>query len=288
MDLLLINPVAGHGYAKRVAEQARKLIDARGVRFQIAYTERPGHASELSKKAADQGAGTIFVVGGDGTVIEAARGVVGSNTALAILPAGTGNDFRKSLGIPEHWREALDFALAHEPRLVDAGTVNDRLFVNECGTGFDVMVLEYTMFSKRFLRGIAAYLYGVLRSIISYRPVALEIVREDGARERRRVTVFAVANGGWIGGGMRVAPTANVRDGLLDVVIIGEKTPAKICACLPKLLSGHVLDIPDTETFRCKEIEILSPSLHLNVDGEVSRELSARFRIQPNALFVRA
>lgn len=287
MNLFLVNPVAGHGYAGRAAGQAKKTLESKGVDFEMVMTERPGHAETAAREAAESGVGTIFVMGGDGTVIEAARGVMDSRTALALLPAGTGNDFRKSLGIPDHWRDAIDFALAGKPARVDAGLVNGELFVNECGTGFDVEVLEHTLFSKKFLRGIAAYMYGVLRAIASYRPVMLEVEREDGKRDRRRVTVFAVANGGYIGGGIRIAPDASPTDGLFDVVIIDELTKFKIALNLPKLLSGRVMSIPGAETFRCRLIEIRGQGIHLNIDGEIVRKQAARFEIKPKALLVR-
>ena len=117
-------------------------------------TERPGHATELSRRAAENGAETILSIGGDGTALEVAKGLIGSESALGIIPAGTGNDFVKTLGIPRDPAAALDYILCHRARLTDAGEVSGQLFLNEVGTGFDVSVLDYAARAKRYVRGI--------------------------------------------------------------------------------------------------------------------------------------
>jgi len=285
---LLINPVAGHGYAKRVATQVIRALRGKDIPFDLHYTEYPGHAQLIAQHAADSGADTLIAVGGDGTIFETAQGMLHTKTSLGIIPAGTGNDFSKSLDIPRKPLSALEHLLTHDARSVDAGLVNDKMFINVCGTGFDVMVLEYTELSKRYVRGILAYLYGILRAIRKYAPVTLEITREDGTSETKSVTIFSIANGRLFGGGIVIAPHADLQDGLLDVMTIGAKSTRQIVACLPKLLTGRVLQISDTETHRCREITVTAPQMHLNVDGEILKMDRAHFRVLPNALWVRA
>jgi YegS/Rv2252/BmrU family lipid kinase len=288
VDLFLYNPVAGNGRAARIAPKAENLLKRRGVKIRTVASERPGHAEEISRGAADAGVETIYVLGGDGTVKEAARGVFRSQTALALLPAGTGNDFVKSLGIPPRWESALDYALEHDPIEVDAGLVNDRLFVNECGAGFDTVTLEYTLLSKRFVRGKPAYLYGVIRAILDNKPVELTITREAGETETRSLTLFGAANGGVIGGGIPVAPLADARDGLLDVVTIPAMTRRQMIPALRLLLKGRVMNVRGAEMFRCREITIRGKGLRLNIDGEIVSQDAATFKIVPKALKIRA
>ncbi|MDR1599428.1 MAG: diacylglycerol kinase family lipid kinase [Oscillospiraceae bacterium] len=288
MNLLLFNPVAGNGRAARIAPKAESMLKHRVDQLRTVATERPGHAEEIAREAAGDGVGTIFVLGGDGTVLEAARGVYRSGTALALLPAGTGNDFRKSLGIPPRWDDALLFALEHGPIAVDAGTINGLLFVNECGAGFDTATLEYTLLSKRFTRGKVAYLYGVVRAILDNRPVELEITREDGSAQTRSLTLFGAANGGVIGGGIPVSPSASALDGFLDVVTIPSMTRRQLIPALRLLLKGRIMDVPGAESFRCKEVAIRGDNLKINVDGEIVRHNAAIFRIEPGALRIHA
>ncbi|GHU76814.1 hypothetical protein AGMMS49992_23150 [Clostridia bacterium] len=166
--------------------------------------------------------------------------------------------------------------------------IKDRVFVNECGVGFDTIALEYALTSKRVMRGVAAYLYGVLRAIMDNRPVTIDITREDGSIESRTLTVFAVANGGWIGGGMPIAPNANTRDGLFDIVMVPAMKRLQLLDALRKLMRGDVMEIPGAETFRCREIAISGKELSINVDGEIVHQDFARFKIVPKSLRIRA
>ncbi|MDR0396647.1 MAG: YegS/Rv2252/BmrU family lipid kinase [Oscillospiraceae bacterium] len=288
MNLLLYNPAAGSGLAERIAPKAESMLKARVDQLRVARSERPGHAEELARSAANDGARNIFVLGGDGTVIEAARGVYPTRTALALIPAGTGNDFRKSLNIPSKWDDALLYALKHDPIAVDAGMINGRLFVNECGAGFDTVTLEYALLSKRFTHGKAAYLYGVIRAMLDNKPVELTVVREDGTEQTRLLTLFGAANGGVIGGGIPVSPEASVFDGMLDVVTVPAMPRRKLIRALALLLRGKIAEIPGAETFRCAQIAVRGRNLKINVDGEITAQDSALIKIVPGALMIRA
>ncbi|GHU65133.1 diacylglycerol kinase [Clostridia bacterium] len=280
--------MAGNGRAARIAPMAEEQLKRHGKAIQTVASAYPGHIEVVSRNAANAGVNTIFVLGGDSTVTDAARGVFGSKTALALLPAGTGNDFRKSLGIPEDWQSALEFALEHDPIEVDAGMINDQLFVNECGAGFDTVTLEYAQLSKKFMSGRPAYLYGVIRAILDNKTVELTVTREDGLIETRRLVLFGAANGGIIGGGIPVAPLADVRDGLLDVVMVPAMPRWRLIPALRLMLLGQIMDMPGTVTFKCKEISIRGNGLKLNVDGEIVSQDAVTFKIMPRALRIHA
>ena len=285
---VLINPTAGAGHARRVGTLVEDALRTRGLAVETFTTASPGHAEALARQAVERGVRTLFVVGGDGTIFEAARGLSHTEGTLAIIPAGTGNDFVKSLGIPLKPLAALEHALSHAPRAVDAGRINGRLFGNECGAGFDVTVLEYARRFKRLGHGLLPYLLGVLCAIVRYRPIGLTFTLEDGTRLDRRITVCAVANGRFVGGGIPIAPLARADDGLLDVVIMASLPRWKMPGFLPGLLAGRILSFPGVETFRCRAIAFEGQGLHVNVDGDILQTDRAALEILPGALRVHA
>ncbi len=288
MSLVICNPLAGNGRARRVCAQVEALLVKRGMVYQVRYTEAPGHATLLAAQAVRDGESDVISVGGDGTAYEISLGLQGSKTALIVIPAGTGNDVIKTVGIPKDPVKALEYALAREPKPTDMGRLNERSFLNVCGTGFDVCVLEHALKAKKHVRGLLPYLYGVVRAIFSFKPITIEYAIDGGAPATESLLICAVANGRWIGGGIPIAPKASMDDGLLDVVLIRSmKKPRMLFYCLPRLLAGKVLDFPETKHLRCKEIKFKSPGMLLNVDGEIIPMNSAVCKIAPNAVLMR-
>ena len=175
MITMIVNPVSGAGHASAIGEKAAALLTKLNVAFTLRITEAVGHATTIAREAASRGDQTVIAVGGDGTVNETAAGLHETQTALGIIPAGNGNDFAKMLGIPKHWEDAVHYLLKHKPRRVDAGKANDRFFVNICGTGFDVMVLENMLKAKEHLRGKLPYLYGIFVTLTRFKPIPMRI-----------------------------------------------------------------------------------------------------------------
>jgi len=285
---LVINPAAGNGSATRVGERIVALLKEENTAFDVSFTEYPGHATALAKEAAEKGIGTVVAVGGDGTVCETARGLVGMDAALGIIPAGTGNDVIKMLGTPRKPEEALRFVLEHPAHEIDAGWVNDMLFLNECGTGFDVCVLDYTLVAKKYVRGMLPYLWGVLRTIFTYKPIEVTVEVDGEGAFQKKLLLLAVANGRFIGGGMDVAPKSVPNDGLLDLILIDSMPNWRMPAQLLKLLTGRILEIPGTVCRRCKSVTVTmnDAKMRLNLDGEIVPVPHATFRVAPGALKV--
>ncbi len=285
---LVINPTAGSGRAREIAEKIEAVLKERQVPYTAHYTEREGHATELARQLAGQGAQSVLAVGGDGTVIETATGLVGTQTALGIIPAGTGNDFIKTVGIPMNPMEALDFFLSHPARPVDAATINDTWYFNSCGTGFDVMTLDYAAKAKKHCHGIWPYLYGVICTIAHFHPVKMRVRLDDDRVLEGPMMICEAANGGFIGGGIPIAPDARPDDGLFDVVILKGVPRWKLPFYLPGLLAGRVTKFKVTTCCRAKTVEILSPDtpLRYNIDGEIIPVSSAVFRIHKDAMLL--
>lgn len=283
---VIINPVAGNGHAIKVGERVMEVLTSRSIACKSFYTESPGHATQLAIEAAQRGTDTVLAVGGDGTAYEVASGLVHTKTALGLIPAGTGNDFIKSIGVPKSPLEALDHIFTHSPKQLDMGRINDKLFLNVCGTGFDVSVLENSKKAKKLVRGMLPYLYGVIRTIFSFKPVSMRIVINEETTLNGTFLQCSIANGRYIGGGIPISPTSLVNDGLLDVVVLRSIPNWKMFFYLPGLLMGRVHSFTITSHYRCSSVTIDAPGMHLNVDGEILPINKVSFSLMKDALWV--
>lgn len=286
MLTFIVNPKAGNGLALRVEALLRQTLERQGIRHRLLRTERPGHATDLARRAAAQkGCDGVVSVGGDGTAYEVACGLLDSGVPLGIIPAGTGNDFIKTIKTPAKPLDALNFILTHPARPVDVGRLNDRLFLNVCGTGFDVQVLDGTLAAKKYVRGILPYLVGLFRAIFHYKPVHVALSVDDRELEQDAL-VCSIANGRYIGGGIPICPEAKPDDGLLDLVIVENKPKRLIPLYLPGLLLGRVLRFKITSHVRCRKIRLVSPGMRVNVDGEIFPMDEADFAALPGKLLL--
>jgi len=280
----ILNPVAGSGFSLKVMDGLEAVLREKNVEYRVFRTERPGHGTELAAKlAADPKVLAVASVGGDGTAGEVAAGLCETDKPMAIIPAGTGNDFIKSVGIPNDPQRALDVLLTCEPQPTDTGTVNGEFFLNVCGTGFDVTVLDYAESEKEKHRGLTPYLLGLLKANFHYQSIQLKVTDETGTTEDRFL-VCTVANGRYIGGGIPICPAADPSDGLLDLVLIRHVPRPKIPLYLPGLMMGRDLAFRITTHRRVKSVTFEGEKLRVNIDGEIRTMDGAEFRIKPGSL----
>lgn len=186
MRMLIVNPIAGCGYALKVMEQVQSVLTARNLPFRVMRTEYPGYAAKLAQEAVEMGCEAVYVIGGDGTFSEVARGLAGSGIPIGLIPAGTGNDFVKTLGTPKEPMAALDFILSHEPRPCDAIDLNGQMFLNVAGAGFDVTVLENVADFGGKIRGLLPYLIGLIRAIWKHQPLQLTYTVDGKTQTKAR------------------------------------------------------------------------------------------------------
>ncbi|NNL68243.1 MAG: diacylglycerol kinase family lipid kinase, partial [Myxococcales bacterium] len=187
---------------------------------------------------------------------------------LGILPTGTGNDFARSLGIPDDLDAALDRALEAEPAPIDLGRAGDAPFAGIAGVGIVADVLTYLHHFSRRYRGNWVYPWAVLRTVASYRPLHVSIESPTGSFEGPAMIALA-ANAPRFGGGMLAAPEASMRDGLLDVVVLGETSRAGLVGLLPRVYRGTHLSDPRCLSFRASRIHLTSdPGAVVYADGE--------------------
>ncbi len=286
MIYAICNPTAGSGRGKKVGQQVKQALDQKGVNSRLIYTLRPGHAVELARAAREEGIETVLSIGGDGTSLEVARGLLGGKTSLGVIPAGTGNDFIKTIGLPAQPMAALDYILSHPARPTDAGEVNGQLFLNVIGTGFDVSVLEYALKAKKYCRGLLPYLYGVIKTLFHFQSVPIRYTADGGRTETRKAFIAALGNGGVFGGGIRIAPEAKADDGPLDLVIVDQVKKRFLIPRLIGLMQGKILTFPETHFCRVSSVRFSAPGTSLEVDGEIISESAAAARVLPGALMI--
>ena len=280
----IVNPAAGTGFSLSVMQKLEETLSSGNIEYRIFRTERPGHATQIAAElASDAEIAAVISVGGDGTAGEVAAGLTGTGKTMGIIPAGTGNDFIKSAGIPMDPSEALKLILCGKGCPIDTGTVNDRLFLNVCGTGFDVTVLDYAESEKEKHRGLTPYFLGLLKAIFHYKSVELTVTA-DGEKQQGKYLICSIANGRFIGGGIPICPAADIRDGLLDLVLIRGIRRWQIPFHLPGLMLSRALKFRITKHSRVKEVLIEGKDLRINIDGDIVSLSSADFRINPASL----
>lgn len=293
---LIVNPVAG---AKRTAKkwpQIMRLLKSIGLHFEHDLTEAPGHATELAKSAAEKGYELVVSVGGDGTINEIVNGLYAAgniaDVMLGIISTGTGGDYIRTIGIPRAYQEACQCFINPGKLTVDVGVVEyvrdcravKRLFVNFAGLGFDAEIVKATTQKFKALNSTASYLMGLLTTLLFYKNKKVSLIVDGEAVEGKVCTVL-MSNGKYGGGGMLAAPDADLTDGLLDVLIIGDLSKPDLLWSLPRVYKGTHLTHPKVTMRRAREIEILSTApLSLQADGELLGELPARFYVLPAAL----
>lgn len=290
MLFFIINPAAGHGRSVRVMDRLCTYLNAQDVQYDTVFSMRPGHTVKLARDAAAKGHEAVIAVGGDGTVRETLEGIQGFDCALGVIPAGTGNDFIKSLGIPKDPLAALKVILKGERRVIDAGRINKRMFINVANLGFDAEVAD-TARRIPVLRGLMAYLAATIITLLRLRRRKVTIEHEDGTVSRHDILLIAVCNGRFYGGGYQVAPPAKLDDGMFDVVLAEKFSRLRVFFLLPRYIRGTHLEkkTKGLSHCRCKRITIrASAPVPANADGEISYEDTLVFVLQEASVTILA
>ena len=210
----------------------------------------------------------MIIIGGDGTLHHVLNHLTNRDLIWNIIPAGTGNDFVKNIHIGRNLTQYIDTIISGETIAVDAGKINDRLFINGVGIGFDGQIVSDMLNKKSWLRGHAKYYYFVLRILASFKPKLLKYTTGD-LKVESKTLLMAIANGTTYGGGFKLAPNAHVSDGVLDICHIGEISPIRRFMNIPRLSNGSHEILDEVKLLRTKSINIDGdPSLLAQVDGE--------------------
>lgn len=274
---VIVNPRAGRGRGARMIPRLLAGFAEAGI-TDVRMTSAKGDEHALAQAAIEEGSTTIVVVGGDGTTTHVANAILnsGRDVRLAVLPAGTGNDFAKALGTDKSTASAIArLSVARGDTRVDVGMIEDRYFLNCCGFGFDVAVIEGTM-RNRLLRGNSVYLYAALKELFGYRGIDVSI--ESGEMSRHMLLVFA--NTEYFGGMFRIAPGARATDGELDMIAVLDLPPLRRISILSGATRGEHLNHPECAMQRARSFDVSFPAPPAyETDGELHYARSAHLTV---------
>ncbi len=282
---LIVNPSSGGGRGKSLLPEAEAAMRARGLAFRTTLTRSLEHGVEEAIAAHSAG-DTPVVISGDGLIGRIGGALAGRDATLGLIPGGRGNDLARALDIPDDVGGAVELLAERPVREIDVGEVNGRRFLCIASTGFDAEANRRANEAKR-IRGNLVYAYAALRTLAGWIPATFTVTL-DGA-ESIEVTGYAIAaaNGPAYGGGMFIAPDAELDDGQLDVVMSAHAGKLRFLANLPKVFKGTHVDEPEVSVRRAATVEISADRpFPVYADGEHLSDLPARVRVLSRALSV--
>jgi YegS/Rv2252/BmrU family lipid kinase len=279
----ILNPISGGEPADTV--YLAKAIQLNFEGAEMCLTQRAGHATELAREAAQKNFEAVVAIGGDGTINETARGLVGTQTALGIIARGSGNGFARELGLKLSVEEALVQLQRAHPVWCDAGSANGELFLNVAGVGIEAAIAwQFMEYGKR---GMIPYFTIGAKTALTYKPQQLDVTFDD-RHEIISPLTLVFANGKQYGSNFKIAPEANLQDGLLDMVTVHNISKWKLALAAPYFFTDKRRPFEVTTTTQIKQAVILHRGEILyHIDGE-PRKTTDRLEVKilPKALRV--
>lgn len=251
--LFIVNPISGTSDKKHIIELIPKYLAEQRFEWTIRQTEHKGHAAEFADAAVSEGVDVVVAVGGDGTVNEVARRLVHTDTALGIIPCGSGNGLARHLYIPMNPDGALSILSDCHIELLDYGMIDQEPFFCTCGVGFDAFISD--RFAKAGRRGLLTYIENTLKEGLSYKPDTYEITI-DGERQVYKAFLIACANASQYGNNVYIAPNASMSDGLMDVTLMEPFTMLEAPQIAIQLFNKTITSNSRIRTFRCQHLHI--------------------------------
>jgi YegS/Rv2252/BmrU family lipid kinase len=300
---LIVNPASANGSTERLWERLEQVIRNEVGEFEASFTVASNHATALTREALADGFEMIVAVGGDGTVNEVVNGffdsgsLINSDAVLGVISRGTGSDFIKTMNIPKEIEAAARVLRGRSVRKCDVGrfvstdhngSEIERYFINIADFGIGGEAVERVNNTTKAFGGFVSFLYGTLKTLLAYRGKTVRVTIDDSYEVEKPINCVVVANGQYFGGGMRIAPQAEVDDGLFDVLIIDDMSLPESLANISRLYKGSHIGHPKVECLRGKTVVADSPEVVLiDVEGEYGGILPAKFDIIPAAINVK-
>ena len=302
---IILNPASGAGRTGKRQAEILALCDRHlGREYTLCVTREPGEATASARAAVSQGAELVVAVGGDGTIQEVVNGFfadgrpLNPDCALGIIDAGTGHGFAQSLRLPGEVVSQIELIAGRTSRMVDVGRASyadgggrhkERYFVNECQAGIGGEVVKKVGAKNKRLGGRLAFGMSTLAAALRYPNQVVTVqVDERGPRTQKLIGVV-MANGGFMAGGMKLAPGARLGDGLLDILLIHEQSLAERFRNFPRIYSGTHIDLPKFGLVQGRRIILSSPeSVPFEADGELWGFLPCRVEVLPAVLRVKS
>lgn len=252
--IFVINPISGTQGKEQILAWVSERLDREKYDMEVLYTQYAGHAVEIAAQKAAEKAFAVVAIGGDGTINEIARSLVHTDTALGIIPCGSGNGLARHLQIPLEPQKAVDILNEGRLEVIDYGKINDKPFFCTCGVGFDAFVS--LKFSQAGKRGPLTYLEQTLRESLKYRPEVYELEMDGNASTRYKAFLIACGNASQYGNNAYITPRATLDDGLLDVTILEPFTMLDVPALSFQLFNKTIDQNSRIKTFQCKSLRI--------------------------------
>lgn len=283
---VILNPQAGQAEHLDNIDRACAIWQEHGWHVDRHNTAYPGHATELARDAATEGYDLVVAAGGDGTVNEVVNGIVGTQTALAALPVGTGNVWVRELRLPLRSDAAATALLEGAAYSIDLGQADDRYFLMMAGIGFDAAVTRATRPESKRRFGIFAYLFQALKTARDMRGTRARLVL-DGRPIKGNVLMVVIGNSRLYAGFLQITHHANLIDGMLDVAVITGRSARSAPLHIISILLRRYSFNPDLRYYRAREVTISGVApLDVQVDGDTIGVTPMTFRVVPGALRV--
>ncbi len=282
----LVNPASGGGAAPAAVVPVARLLRDAGATVEVTYSPGPIECRSLVAETVRRGQ-VVVAVGGDGMVASLAGSVVEAGGVLGLVPAGRGNDFARQLSVPQDPESLATLLLKAEPRRVDVIDVQGRVVVGSLYAGVDSHASELVDRAHRLPRSLQ-YPYAAVRALAAYRPTAYRITVDGEVHEHVAATVV-VANSGYYGSGMHIAPDASLTDGSLDVVVIRAASKLQLIRSMPKLYDGTHVHLDEVLVLRGREVTVSADGpVAAYGDGEPVAPLPLTASVRPAVLDVLA
>ena len=251
--VFVVNPISGTQGKKAILKWIDERLDQSIYDYSIVKTEYAGHATQIAANAVQEKVDVVVAIGGDGTINEIARSLVHTNTALGIIPCGSGNGLARHLRIPMEPKAAIDVLNRGHELCIDYGKINNIPFFCTCGVGFDAFIsLKFADSGKR---GLLTYLENTLHESLTYQPETYEIENEEGT-VKYKAWLIACGNASQYGNDAYIAPQASLTDGLMDVTIMEPFTVLDVPSLSFQLFNKTIDQNSRVKTMRAKKIKI--------------------------------
>ena len=285
--IFIVNPIAGNGFASTLVPEIEKQIERHGINGEIVFTERIGHATELSQLYSQKGYKYIISVSGDGTLNEMARPLLNNkDVVIGIIPAGTGNDFIQILGFPGRFGEKeWEIFFSRNIISMDAGLVNEKIFLNGMGLGFDAQVAaeNYTEAGEVKKGGPFKYILQILKVLLFFREKRMRVLSE-GYRQETDCFINTISIGRRFAGSFFLTPKALANDGLLDVCSIRKLNLLQRFRLLLKVPEGKHITDSKVNYFQTPALDSeFTEKVPFHVDGEISFATNLSVKVIPGA-----
>lgn len=277
----IINPVSGTKKKVSLVDQLKIQLDS-NITYGIDFTEHAAHATELAKEAVKQKADAVIAVGGDGTINEVTKALIGSDVSLGVIPMGSGNGFARHLKIPLNAKDAIKCINQFQTKTIDTGTVNGEVFLSTVGIGFDALVgKQFAVFGKR---GLLSYVQVSTNEFFHFKADNYQLI-VDGKEMNTKAFLINFANIGQYGNNAWIAPSASVTDGKLNVCLLEPFPQHMVGDIIFKLFNKLLNKSKYYTSFLAEEIKVLSPSLY-HLDGESRDKAVLEVKVVPKSLKV--